>query len=192
MPRSRRSVGLAYYARAGQSSALVVVTHRWLTEPNVHPSRLMPACRAMLAEPSTMSADTTLTCRDCGQAFTFTSGEQDFYASRGFSAEPLRRLSARHASSSAMAAGRPTAATGRRHPMAVAEGATRRVAVARRVRCSRRPARVADSRPRCHSSPAATSRSIARPASSSTGAVEVTAVATTAGEGDSESLRARA
>lgn len=36
-----------------------------------------------------MSADTTLTCRDCGQAFTFTSGEQDFYASRGFS-EPTR------------------------------------------------------------------------------------------------------
>ncbi len=36
-----------------------------------------------------MPADTTLTCRDCGQAFTFTSGEQDFYASRGFS-EPTR------------------------------------------------------------------------------------------------------
>src|SRR5579859_6011807 len=36
-----------------------------------------------------MSADTTLTCRDCGQGFTFTSGEQDFYASRGFS-EPSR------------------------------------------------------------------------------------------------------
>jgi CxxC-x17-CxxC domain-containing protein len=36
-----------------------------------------------------MSADNTLTCRDCGQAFTFTSGEQDFYASRGFS-EPGR------------------------------------------------------------------------------------------------------
>src|SRR5436305_276373 len=36
-----------------------------------------------------MSADTTLTCRDCGQNFTFTSGEQDFYASRGFS-EPSR------------------------------------------------------------------------------------------------------
>jgi CxxC-x17-CxxC domain-containing protein len=36
-----------------------------------------------------MSADTTLTCRDCGQAFTFTAGEQDFYASRGFS-EPSR------------------------------------------------------------------------------------------------------
>jgi CxxC-x17-CxxC domain-containing protein len=36
-----------------------------------------------------MPADTTLTCRDCGQPFTFTSGEQDFYASRGFS-EPTR------------------------------------------------------------------------------------------------------
>jgi CxxC-x17-CxxC domain-containing protein len=36
-----------------------------------------------------MSADSVLTCRDCGQAFTFTSGEQDFYASRGYS-EPGR------------------------------------------------------------------------------------------------------
>jgi CxxC-x17-CxxC domain-containing protein len=36
-----------------------------------------------------MSVDTTLTCRDCGQAFTFTGGEQDFYAARGYS-EPSR------------------------------------------------------------------------------------------------------
>jgi CxxC-x17-CxxC domain-containing protein len=36
-----------------------------------------------------MPADTTLTCRDCGNAFTFSSGEQDFYAARGFS-EPSR------------------------------------------------------------------------------------------------------
>ena len=36
-----------------------------------------------------MPADATLTCRDCGQPFTFTSGEQDFYASRGYS-EPGR------------------------------------------------------------------------------------------------------
>ena len=41
-----------------------------------------------------MSVDTTLTCRDCGQAFTFTSGEQDFYASRGFG-EPSRCPSCR-------------------------------------------------------------------------------------------------
>jgi len=40
-------------------------------------------------DPSAMAADTTLTCRDCGQQFTFTSGEQDFYAARGFS-EPSR------------------------------------------------------------------------------------------------------
>ncbi len=37
-----------------------------------------------------MSADTTLTCRDCGQAFTFTSGEQEFYASRGLNNPPSR------------------------------------------------------------------------------------------------------
>jgi CxxC-x17-CxxC domain-containing protein len=43
-----------------------------------------------------MSADTTITCRDCGQAFTFTSGEQDFYASRGFS-EPSRCANCRAA-----------------------------------------------------------------------------------------------
>ena len=36
-----------------------------------------------------MSADLSLACRDCGQAFTYTTGEQDFYASRGFS-EPSR------------------------------------------------------------------------------------------------------
>jgi CxxC-x17-CxxC domain-containing protein len=35
-------------------------------------------------------ADKTLTCRDCGQAFTFTVGEQEFFASRGFSNEPSR------------------------------------------------------------------------------------------------------
>jgi CxxC-x17-CxxC domain-containing protein len=35
-------------------------------------------------------ADKTLTCRDCGQAFVFTTGEQEFHASRGFSNEPGR------------------------------------------------------------------------------------------------------
>jgi CxxC-x17-CxxC domain-containing protein len=51
-----------------------------------------------------MSADTTLTCRDCGQAFTFTSGEQDFYASRGFS-EPSRCADCRAARKSQRDAG---------------------------------------------------------------------------------------
>src|SRR3954451_21438098 len=34
-------------------------------------------------------SDKTLTCRDCGQAFTFTAGEQAFYQERGIS-EPQR------------------------------------------------------------------------------------------------------
>lgn len=33
--------------------------------------------------------DLTLTCRDCGQPFTFTVGEQRFYSERGFS-QPAR------------------------------------------------------------------------------------------------------
>jgi CxxC-x17-CxxC domain-containing protein len=33
--------------------------------------------------------DRTLTCRDCGTAFTFTAGEQAFFQERGFS-EPQR------------------------------------------------------------------------------------------------------
>jgi CxxC-x17-CxxC domain-containing protein len=35
-------------------------------------------------------ADKTLTCRDCGTQFTFTSGEQEFYAQKGFDNEPTR------------------------------------------------------------------------------------------------------
>ena len=34
-------------------------------------------------------SDRTLTCRDCGQPFTFTAGEQAFYQERGYS-EPQR------------------------------------------------------------------------------------------------------
>ena len=37
-----------------------------------------------------MYTDKTLTCRDCGQNFTFTTGEQEFFASRGFTNEPSR------------------------------------------------------------------------------------------------------
>jgi len=51
-------------------------------------------------------ADTTITCRDCGQAFTFTSGEQDFYASRGFS-EPSRCADCRAARKAQREAGGP-------------------------------------------------------------------------------------
>lgn len=34
--------------------------------------------------------DKVLRCSDCGQEFTFTAGEQEFYASRGFQNEPKR------------------------------------------------------------------------------------------------------
>ena len=35
-------------------------------------------------------ADKTLSCRDCGQDFVFTSGEQDFFAQEGFNNNPSR------------------------------------------------------------------------------------------------------
>jgi CxxC-x17-CxxC domain-containing protein len=34
--------------------------------------------------------DKTLTCSDCGAPFTFTAGEQEFHASKGFTNEPRR------------------------------------------------------------------------------------------------------
>ena len=37
-----------------------------------------------------MYTDKTLTCRDCGASFVFTAGEQEFFASRGFTNEPGR------------------------------------------------------------------------------------------------------
>ena len=37
-----------------------------------------------------MYEDKTLVCKDCGQEFVFTAGEQEFYAERGFNNEPLR------------------------------------------------------------------------------------------------------
>ena len=37
-----------------------------------------------------MYEDKNLTCKDCGQEFVFSAGEQEFYASRGFENEPQR------------------------------------------------------------------------------------------------------
>lgn len=34
--------------------------------------------------------DKTLTCKDCGQEFVWTAGEQDFYAQKGFDNPPSR------------------------------------------------------------------------------------------------------
>ncbi|MEG0615771.1 MAG: zinc-ribbon domain containing protein [Oscillospiraceae bacterium] len=37
-----------------------------------------------------MSEDKTLVCKECGQEFIFTAGEQDFYAEKNFVNEPQR------------------------------------------------------------------------------------------------------
>src|SRR5215813_4103809 len=40
-------------------------------------------------------ADKTITCQDCGTEFVFTTGEQEFYAQKGFTNEPSRCPSCR-------------------------------------------------------------------------------------------------
>lgn len=42
-----------------------------------------------------MFEDRTLTCKECGEEFTFTAGEQEFYAEKGFENEPQRCKSCR-------------------------------------------------------------------------------------------------
>lgn len=49
--------------------------------------------------------DKTLTCKDCGQEFIWTSGEQEFYASRGLVNEPGRCPACRAARRSSGGAG---------------------------------------------------------------------------------------
>jgi hypothetical protein len=44
-----------------------------------------------------VAEDKTLKCVDCGEAFVFTAGEQDFYASKGFTNEPKRCPNCRQA-----------------------------------------------------------------------------------------------
>ena len=44
-----------------------------------------------------MYTDKTLVCKDCGQEFVFTAGEQEFYAEKGFTNEPQRCKACRDA-----------------------------------------------------------------------------------------------
>ncbi|MEF9976108.1 MAG: zinc-ribbon domain containing protein [Oscillospiraceae bacterium] len=37
-----------------------------------------------------MYNDKTIVCKDCGQEFTFTASEQEFFAEKGFTNEPQR------------------------------------------------------------------------------------------------------
>lgn len=55
-----------------------------------------------------MYQDKTLKCKDCGNDFVFTAGEQEFYAEKGFQNEPQRCKACRDA--------RKSAARGAREP----------------------------------------------------------------------------
>ena len=44
-----------------------------------------------------MYEDKTLVCKDCGNEFVFTAGEQEFYAEKGFVNEPKRCKACRDA-----------------------------------------------------------------------------------------------
>ena len=50
-------------------------------------------------------SDITLTCKDCGNPFVFTAGEQEFYASHGLMNEPSRCPECRSARRSAQSGG---------------------------------------------------------------------------------------
>jgi CxxC-x17-CxxC domain-containing protein len=51
--------------------------------------------------------DRTLTCRDCASEFTFSSGEQSFFASKGLLNDPQRCPSCRAVAKRARAVGGP-------------------------------------------------------------------------------------
>ena len=50
--------------------------------------------------------DKTLTCRDCNRDFTFTQGEQEFFAQKGFTNEPSRCPECRAANKASRGGGR--------------------------------------------------------------------------------------
>lgn len=54
-----------------------------------------------------MYQDRSLSCRDCGEAFVFSAGEQAFFASKGLVNEPQRCPSCRAAYKRAKSAGGP-------------------------------------------------------------------------------------
>lgn len=44
-----------------------------------------------------MYNDKTIVCKDCGEEFVFTAGEQEFFAEKGFTNEPQRCKTCRSA-----------------------------------------------------------------------------------------------
>ena len=59
-----------------------------------------------LKEVKIMYEDKTLICKECGEEFVFTAGEQEFYAEKGFENEPQRCKPCRDARKNAAKADR--------------------------------------------------------------------------------------
>lgn len=55
-----------------------------------------------------MYEDKTLVCKECGNEFVFTAGEQEFYAEKGFVNEPQRCKACRDARKAATKSERQT------------------------------------------------------------------------------------
>ena len=57
-----------------------------------------------------MFQDRTLTCRDCGETFVFSAGEQQFFSTKGLVNDPQRCPSWRSAAKRARTTGAPSGA----------------------------------------------------------------------------------
>ncbi len=68
-----------------------------------------------------MFQDRSLTCRDCSESFLFSSGEQQFFATKGLTNEPQRCPTCRAAAKRARSTGAP-AGGGREYHAAVCSG----------------------------------------------------------------------
>ena len=63
-----------------------------------------------------MYTDETLSCTDCSASFTFSAGEQEFFASKGFSNKPNRCPDCRAARKSQRGGGSNTMFSGNPRP----------------------------------------------------------------------------
>ena len=61
-----------------------------------------------------MYTDESLTCVDCNRTFTFTTGEQEFYAQKGFTNKPTRCTDCRAARKTSRQGGRGESSFGGR------------------------------------------------------------------------------
>ena len=66
-----------------------------------------------------MFQDRSLTCRDCRETFTFSSGEQAFFASKGLTNDPQRCPTCRAAAKQART---PSPGSGREYHVAICSG----------------------------------------------------------------------